>query len=256
MYYFVYVKNSLGSFTLINIDKTELDVIIEAYKIGSYNFTISGEKYNFRSIQKIKIFENETELSHNFLRTSMKYKKDVDFDIYDEKTYSDFLFARVAKDITSSLIRNIGFGQATKTPKMPESGSTESYISEQSISELKALRSKDFDFSKLVKLCQEVNFNYSHRNFYSVGMLVRTITNHIPPIFGFPNFKEFANKYSGGKSLKGNLTNLEKSMKHIADGFLHEQIRKVEALATLEQIQFRPDLNRLLQEVIIYIKSK
>ena len=50
---------------------------------------------------------------------------------------------------------------------------------------------------------------------------------------------------------------LDKSSRKIADSFLHTQIRKHEsALPTFTQINFKHDLDVLLQEIVRVIKSE
>jgi hypothetical protein len=120
------------------------------------------------------------------------------------------------------------------------------------IAELRSIDSKEFDFTKLIKLCEEINDNFTRKNYLAVGMIGRTILNHIPPVFNKKSFDEVANNYGGpadNKSFKGNMANLNHSLKHIADSFLHLQIRKKEALPTEAQINFRQDLDVLLGEI-------
>ena len=80
-------------------------------------------------------------------------------------------------------------------------------------------------------------------------MLVRTIANHVPPVFGCKNFAEVANNLAADKSLKKSLEHLDSSLKNIADYNLHQQIRQSESLPTGTQVDFKQDLDRLLEEV-------
>ena len=84
-------------------------------------------------------------------------------------------------------------------------------------------------------------------------MIGRTILNHIPPIFNFKNFDEVVSNYGGlkdNKSFKKNMAHLNDSLKHIADSYLHLQIRKQEILPNETQINFKQDLDVLLGEIV------
>ncbi len=86
-------------------------------------------------------------------------------------------------------------------------------------------------------------------------MLVRSIMNHIPPIFKCKNFSEVANNYSGsGNSFKQSMKNLDQQLKHIADMHLHSHIRKKESLPEPQLIDFKPALDLLLQEILVLNK--
>jgi len=122
------------------------------------------------------------------------------------------------------------------------------------INEIKNLKSLDFDFSKLLKLLEEVNDNYALENYYGVSSLCRAILDHIPPIFEKPNFNEVASNY-GGSSLKRSFKRLNDS-KAIADIHLHGQIRKKESLPNFNQIDFSQELDLLLSEIISIIGGK
>ena len=46
------------------------------------------------------------------------------------------------------------------------------------------------------------------------------------------------------------MQHLNRSMRNIADGILHEQIRSKELLPSPQQVDFRQDLDRLLGEIV------
>jgi hypothetical protein len=98
------------------------------------------------------------------------------------------------------------------------------YVSEVRLKALRAAKSSAFDMSKLIRLCEELNSNWSAGNYYSVAMLVRTITNHVPPVFAVGSFKQVA--ALGSRSFKEQMDQLENSSRKIADMFLHTLIRR------------------------------
>lgn len=125
-----------------------------------------------------------------------------------------------------------------------------SYINPDRISELNRIRNSKFDFTKLIKLCEEINFSFAKGCYLATGMLLRAILDHIPPIFGYESFAEIANNYGGSKSFKESMTILETSSRKISDSYLHTSIRKKENLPNATQINFSQGLDLLLQEVI------
>jgi hypothetical protein len=79
----------------------------------------------------------------------------------------------------------------------------------------------------------------------------RAIIDHVSPIFGFDNFNQVANNYAGGgKSFKKNIERLNTTMRNLADMYLHNPIRKREALPNDVQVNFKSELDLLLSEII------
>lgn len=127
------------------------------------------------------------------------------------------------------------------------------YVDPTRIDELRDLPKGAWDLTRLVRMLEELNDAYERGNFQTVPMLVRAIKDHIPPIFGEANFAGVFS--SSAKSTKGNLEHLENSLKHIADGHLHMQIRSSEVLPADSQVNFRSDLDVLLSEIVRRLKS-
>jgi len=128
------------------------------------------------------------------------------------------------------------------------------YVNLSRIAELKGIKSNDFDVTKLVQYCTELNIAFNSACYLSVAMLLRSIINHVPPIFGFNTFAEVTANYKGGKSFKESMTKLETSSRSIADSYLHTPIRKKESLPTSTQVDFTNDLDVLLSEITRILK--
>jgi hypothetical protein len=124
------------------------------------------------------------------------------------------------------------------------------YVDATRIDELKSLDQHSFDFSKLIRMCEELNICYADGCYFAVAMLVRSILDHVPPIFGCKGFSEVVNNHSAGKSFKDSMAHLENSSRKIADTHLHGQIRKSESLPNRTQVNFSNDIDVLLAEVI------
>ena len=133
----------------------------------------------------------------------------------------------------------------------------ECYVDFSRIQELNDLKQKgniQFDLTKLIEMCEELNKCYSDKCFLAVAMLLRSILNHVPPIFGKQNFIEVTNNYKG-KSFVKSMKRLQENLRDIADRFLHNIIRKSETLPTATQIDFRNDLDVLLEEIVQILKT-
>ena len=124
------------------------------------------------------------------------------------------------------------------------------YVSPSRIAEIEALKSGKWNFAKLAQLCKELNVAHAKECNYATAMLVRAITDHVPPVFGVTSFAQVAANYAGTQSFKKSMQHLQGSLRNIADGLLHEQIRPRESLPSPQQVDFRQDLDRLLSEIV------
>ena len=148
---------------------------------------------------------------------------------------------------------SVSFTQGYNTKSI--AGNNILFVDSTRLTELRATHSTNFDLSKLIKYCEELNLNYDAGCFLAVSMLVRAILDHVPPVFGYKSFSEVANNYSGGsKSFKESMDHLEKSLRKIADSCLHGQIRTREVLPNRTQVNFSSDLDVLLAEIVRVLK--
>jgi hypothetical protein len=137
--------------------------------------------------------------------------------------------------------------QATTIAREHAAASRLTIIADSRIAELGALSSPDFDFRKLVRLCEEINKAYSEGCYFATAMLTRGLLDHVPPVFGFKTFSEVANNYAGGgKSFKETMQHLENAARKVADAHLHMPIRKSETLPTAQQVNCGQQLDMLL----------
>lgn len=125
---------------------------------------------------------------------------------------------------------------------------TEEYIDKQVITELRLI--KDFDTYKLVKLCEEINFNYEHNCFFAIAALLRTLLDHVPPIFQKSNFSEVVNNYRWLRSEKKNIAKLESELRNVSDVHLHSQIKNKVRKISKQEIDFRSSIATLLSEIV------
>ena len=122
------------------------------------------------------------------------------------------------------------------------------YIKPKIIIELKNIKNKNFDLTKLVKFCEELNISFKRKNYLSCSLLIRAVMNHIPPIFGYNTFSQVVS--NSNKSIKEILSQLENS-RPIADLNNHALIGKRESLPSKNQIEpYKPSFEILILEII------
>lgn len=128
------------------------------------------------------------------------------------------------------------------------------YVNIQRINELRSINSTSYDLSKLIGMCEELNICYSSGAYFATLMLVRSVLDHIPPVFQCRAFSEVANNHNGGKSFKEAMQRLENTSRKIADSYLHSQIRNSESLPNSTQVKFDSELDYLLAEICRILK--
>jgi hypothetical protein len=128
------------------------------------------------------------------------------------------------------------------------------YVDQTRISELRKIKNSNYDLTKLVRLCVEINASFSNECYIATAMLVRAVLDHVPPIFNKRTFSEVANNYNGGKSFRESMLHLENSSRKIGDAHLHIQIRSKEVLPNKAQVNFSNDLDFLLAEIVRILK--
>ena len=248
MAYNLLFETTMGGFNLMRLDERKLPIIIDYYENGKEQFTISGQTYHGKKLQNLKIYTDEKNVSLDDFEKHCKQENLIQKNLIGFY-YPESALQLLGKNITESYIGDDSYGY--KKLPIPYDNDTKFFINSDRINEIRNLKSTDFDFSKLIRLCEEINNAYKQNNFLSVGMIGRTILHHVPPIFNLLSFDEVANNYGGSKenkSFKKNMTHLNESLKNIADGFLHTQIRKKESLPNEIQVDFRQDLDCLLGE--------
>ena len=123
------------------------------------------------------------------------------------------------------------------------------FLNPQAITDLRAITSAAFDVRKLLRMCEELNDAYARANYISSALLIRTVLNHIPPVFGMSTFAEVVAQ--APRSTKAILKRLDDEARPIADLHAHIPIRKSESLPTINQIEpFKAPFEVLIQEVI------
>lgn len=142
-----------------------------------------------------------------------------------------------------------------KPPLKPAAAGGWTLIADSRLNELRALVSAVFDFRKLVRICEELNIAFREDCYFATAMLTRALLDHVPPLFGKKTFDEVASNH-GGRSFKGTMQHLQNASRNVADGHLHQQIRKSEALPTAQQVNCGQQLDALLEEIVRITREK
>ena len=127
------------------------------------------------------------------------------------------------------------------------------FISLKRIEELRLIKSEKFDLTKLVRICEELNLAWQNEAYLTVGVLVRVVLDHVPPIFEFEKFSQFAAGYKV-RSVKDIAISLENCSRKVADRLLHSPIKKNETLPNEVQVDNRKEFDVLLEEVVKILK--
>lgn len=130
-----------------------------------------------------------------------------------------------------------------------------SYVNLERIKELESISKDKFDLKKLIEFCKGLNKCYSLKIYLAIPLLVRSILDHVPPIFDKETFSEVANNYKFTKSIRELILNLDNSSRKIADSYLHTHISNKEVLPNITQVDFRNNLDILLQEIVRILKD-
>lgn len=112
-----YIGGSNGGFNVLDMDKEQLQIIIDAYLQGKPDFTIAGQTYHPKKYHSIKIFGNSSGRSKRELKNiglDNGSKKGFNGRFFSEEDLEEF-----GEDLTYSLIGNAqsgsGIEQAGKT---------------------------------------------------------------------------------------------------------------------------------------------
>jgi len=103
--------------------------------------------------------------------------------------------------IQENVIEEFQLAVTRQMPPSRERVHHSSYVDRQRIEELRSITSIEHDFSRLIALCEELNIVWLYGANHAVAMLMRSVLDHVPPVFGCATFKEVANNY-GSKSFK------------------------------------------------------
>ena len=256
-YYNIFIENHIDTFTLLQTPEDDLNKIVEAYDLGKESVFINGEKIILSGLEILKIFSfddpwdtlltfiNSPEVRQHAIFSNLTGRYAVHYGSLGKK----------GKELTKEFLQ----GDYGWNKKQVDNDNIlklkKHYINTLRIEQLKEIKSVQYDFKKLIRICEEINICYSLGCIYAVGNLLRTLLDHIAPIFGYKSFAEVVNNYSKKGSFKDAMQHLENSLRNISNLFLHTPIKKEEALPTENQVEFTAPIDLLLGEIIIISRS-
>lgn len=253
MRYNLLIKTYVETYSILGLEEERLKKVVESYEKGEKGFTLAGTKYSLDRVMEFKIFTSPPSKTDDELIEIVKKQIDLPKNFFGQEYFDEKILKQIGKNVTYDFIGDKKYGTVKKKVAAPSKKSlekkTKTLIHPERIAELEKINSKDFDLTRLIQYCKEINDNFDRGNYLSVIGNCRSIINHIPPIFDFNTFNEVANNY-GGKSFKKSMNHLNISMRSIADSYLHDTIRKKESLPNETQINFSQDLDVLIAEII------
>lgn len=222
--------------SLLNQGKTSkqcIKFLRSVYKLDSDDSKIEKSLNSMLQYLSITINKQQSKKSKIVIpEKSFLWINEEGYLMYDEEAH------------TNKIINSIKLNKSTNSH----------YVNPNRLDELKKVSIKsEYDLVKLIRLLEELNIAYSNESYFAVGMMVRSIIDHVPPIFGKLSFNEVTENY-GTKSFKELMRKLNDSSRKISDSMLHTHIRKKETLPNETQVDFRSELDFLLGEIIRLIK--
>lgn len=122
------------------------------------------------------------------------------------------------------------------------------------LDQLGAAKPTKFDTRFLVRICQEINSCWAHGNVVGTVLLMRTVLNYIPPVFGHQTFPQVVANSS--RTLKDSLTHLEDGLRKIADFHTHRRMGPADHYPSSAQVEpFKPQFELLLREVVTRVNT-
>jgi hypothetical protein len=141
-----------------------------------------------------------------------------------------------------------GLRAPTASRHQPTPSNASSYIDGKVIARIQAKEETDrFDWSKLLRLINELNISYRRRNVYAVHALLRAILDHVPPLLDCGNFAAVVSDYRWSRTDRAYMRKLM-DFRLQADDVLHRQISGQPDLLSLDDVPPRAWINRLLLE--------
>jgi hypothetical protein len=237
---------------ILLIDEKSLEKFVKDYNNGENTFFENGNSHTLGQMELIRIFDISKCPTLTMLGLNVVLTEAIGGARIVHIGHFLNIFIIYGCDVTGDFLKDSwgkGFTKSIEVIKDP-------YINISRIEELTKVRNKDFELTKLIKLCEEINSSNESESYYAVGALVRAILDHVPPIFSCKDFNEVANNYKAegdSKSFKESMLHIIR-VKNIADSILHSQIRKSEVLPTETQVDCKRDMDKLLGEIVRLLK--
>jgi hypothetical protein len=246
MKYNIYIETQHSTRSLLDKDEDNVKKIISAYKENKEYIFLNGEKFYTGELREIQVYE----FNHQQFPTGKKLYEYCEKEYFLSKSY--FSDPYVPKNILEQFGKKVTdiFINDNELELLESSEKIENYVNIKRIKELEKITKENFDLTRLIAILKEINVCCKAELKFAIPPLIRSIIDQVPPIFNKSNFSEVCGSY-GSKSFKESMSILDKNSRKIADSYLHTQIRRNEsALPTETQINFKSELDVLLQEIV------
>lgn len=217
-----------------------------AAEIEKFNLQTKIDIFNQYWKRQIMTRDREAIYAGRKIPTHKYYEATASFITGVAEQLNEFLYL-----IDKVVAQNKSTGQKVQN----EDVSRTAYVDKKTLLRLNKIESDNFDLSRLISFCNELDDNYSLENYHSCAMLLRAVLDHIPPIFGKKNFEDVCAQH-GGRSFKDIMRPLNETAKKIGDDYLHTQISKKVLAVTKTQVSFQANLDTLLNEVAAILEQK
>lgn len=129
------------------------------------------------------------------------------------------------------------------------------FVTRERLATLRGLRHPDYDCTRLIIMCEELNDCATNGNAHAVSMLTRAVMDHVAPAFGLTSFQQVASNHSGGRSFKRSMERLDQHSRTVADRLLHMPMRQREVAPTMKEVDFSAEMEALLTEFCRLLKT-
>jgi hypothetical protein len=223
MKYNLFIKTFSNTYNILDISEEELEKIVDCYNFGKKSIFISGKKYNLTNLSEIQIFTFE----HAKFLSGRQFEDFCETNNLLERGFGgQYIPPSVLEKVSTRVTDDFITGDYGCLKDDAEDEDGDLFVDKERIEELFQIDESDFDYTKLIQFFKELNDAYSNDNYYSVGMLIRAIIDHVSPIFEKENFAAICGGY-GTKSFQESMKHLNSGRK-IANSYLHTPIRKKE----------------------------
>jgi hypothetical protein len=132
------------------------------------------------------------------------------------------------------------------TQSQPPQSQPHAYVDLDLLDRLQALDHPDWNLDKLITLLNELNDNFERHNQYACHALLRAILDHVPPIFGYRDFKTLANNHQWPNQFTKTYMRQLEDFKTQGHDALHGQVKTGKDLLSMNDVPPPVRLNALL----------
>jgi len=151
--------------------------------------------------------------------------------------------------VLNSLLPDIELALAAANDEQLERPAVMAIVEPSIVNEFELKRSASIDCAFMARVCREINSCYSQGHNIAALLLMRTVLNAVPPVFGHETFPQVV--ANSGRSLKSSFEYLEDGLRKVADFHAHSLVELVRPYPTGAQVEpFKPQFEILLQQVL------